>query len=334
MAMVCPQCGGSFEQRLQCPVCAVRLVLEDDSRSKGGLFSGRWQQTPWGRILIGLLLAQGLYHGMRHLLTAGLLVAGDADVWRTLTGLLVLQGLQGLGLLAGGGLAGAGQRQGFFFGAVVGVWNGVLAMLTTPNAAPGLTALAFYGQPLLQTAFGAAGGFLGSLVFRPLPTVNVPQPGRAARDPKREAKRPSSFAGPIAWFRVAVGSAVAVTGAFWASVILETILEASGGNMTVSTQLQARLVTWEITAVAMLLGGGLAGATTFNGMKQGLVVGVAAAAMLVGIRLSGRTVAIDDVAVTTFSAIALGVLGGWFGSQLFPPVISAVRRRDTGPITY
>src|SRR5207249_5010482 len=92
---------------------------------------GMWQ-TPWGRILVGLLLAQGLYQGLRQLCTAGLLVAGEdaaGDVWATLLGLVLLQGLQGLGLLAGGALAGAGQRRGAFFGMFVGLWSGVVFIL-------------------------------------------------------------------------------------------------------------------------------------------------------------------------------------------------------------
>src|SRR5262245_19476335 len=112
MAMLCPQCNQSFEQRLHCPQCGRRLVYQNaaPSNKPAAPFSG-WQQTPWGRILIGLVLAQGLFFGLRQLFAAGLLAsAGEepADFWATLTGLMVLQGLQLVGLLIGGVLAGAG----------------------------------------------------------------------------------------------------------------------------------------------------------------------------------------------------------------------------------
>src|SRR3989442_1640852 len=35
MSMVCPKCNGSFEQRLQCPACNVRLLYQAPSRRRG-----------------------------------------------------------------------------------------------------------------------------------------------------------------------------------------------------------------------------------------------------------------------------------------------------------
>src|SRR5205809_31564 len=118
MAMVCPKCQVSYKQRLQCPKCAVRLEYQAGGRSfdsdrpgdRGG-----WQETPWGRIAVGLLLAQGLYYGLWHLGNAGMMVGNPelAGTFRTsLPGLIVVQSLQALGLLVGGALAGAGRQRG------------------------------------------------------------------------------------------------------------------------------------------------------------------------------------------------------------------------------
>src|SRR5262245_17128672 len=101
MAMVCPQCAQPFQQRLQCPTCGVRLQYEASDPDKGSGFrralSDQWQQKPWGRLLVGLMLAQGLFYGMWHLCLAGLLAAGTEEgqsVWDRLTVVLVSQGLQ------------------------------------------------------------------------------------------------------------------------------------------------------------------------------------------------------------------------------------------------
>src|SRR5262249_40884850 len=150
MAMVCPQCNGSFEQRWHCPTCGVRLLYQSNQGRPGRLGSGdasQWRQTPWGRILIGLLLAQGLYYGFRHLCTAGLMASGDNgahDAWNTLYGLIFLQGLQGVGLLVGGMVTGAGKRHGALYGAVVGVWNGVISIFVASQTVNGLTPVALY----------------------------------------------------------------------------------------------------------------------------------------------------------------------------------------------
>src|SRR5262249_48945902 len=138
---------------------------------------GSWEQTPWGRLLVGLLLAQGLYFVLRHFWAAGLIAAlgeGIGDVWATLTGLIVLQSLQAVSVLAGGMLTGAGQRRGIFFGGVMGVWNGVFSILVQNWLGNPLTSAGLFGEPLLQAAMGAFGGLIGSLIWKPLPTLTLP----------------------------------------------------------------------------------------------------------------------------------------------------------------
>jgi len=94
MAMVCPQCHRSYEQRLHCPECDVRLSYRDPRGPGRGRWSpAGWQQTPWGRIFIGLLVAQGLYYALRHLCVAGLLATRWVDketLWASIPGLLLI----------------------------------------------------------------------------------------------------------------------------------------------------------------------------------------------------------------------------------------------------
>jgi hypothetical protein len=302
--------------------------------------AGQWQHTPWGRIFVGLLLAQGLYHGLQQFCTAGVLaVSGDSrDVWATLFGLILLQGIQGVGLLAGGMLAGAGQRRGMLLGMVLGVWNGVILiiidhfntkplMTVTADGQPlPLTAVTAYGQPLLLSAFGAIGGLIGSLIWRPLPALvmTLPDTGRQTGI-KITRDRRSLFAGPVAWFRVLIGITITVGGAVWATGILGFVMRAMEGKLAITSRLQAQLVTMEICALAVLLGSSLAGATTANGIKQGLCVGLGATAILLGIQLAGPEVSSHRMILTTLSTTVLALAGGWFGGQLFPPVITPGR---------
>jgi hypothetical protein len=347
MSMVCPQCNGSFEQRLQCPTCNVRLLYQATRRpGVSGVVgsTGGWQHTPWGRIVIGLLLAQGLYHGLQQLCTAGLLaVAEDSsrDVWTTLFGLILQQGLQGIGLLAGGMLAGAGQRRGFLLGAVVGVWHALILTViaqfsartgtTTPyGQALTVTTLTASGQFLLLTVFGAAGGLIGSLIWKPLPTVSLPSDqAKGALKLSGKGKR-SLLGGRVAWLRVLLGVAIVVAGALSANAILKFLLEAAGGKLTIRSHLQARLVNLEICGLAVVLGGCLAGATTSNGLKQGLCVGLGASAILIGLHVRNPVLSTNELIYRVVSTSALALTGGWFGGQLFPPVLSS--RRKVSPI--
>jgi hypothetical protein len=339
MAMVCPQCNGAFEQRLNCPKCKVRLLYQVTRRiERLGLqaHDEDWQQTPWGRLVVGLLLAQGGYYVLRHLCTAGMLVTLEegASVWATLNGLILLQALQALSVFAAGLLTGAGQRRGVVYGTVMGVWNGVFFVVAQHMLGRAPTTVSLFGEPILQAAFGAVGGMIGSMIWRPLPSLNIApelRSGQAARAKSR--KRRAYFAGPVAWGRVLSGTTLAVGGVVWANVIREFVLEASEGKLRIDTQLQADLVTWEISALAMLAGAAFAGFGTLNGLKQGVIVGVGAGSVLLGIRLIVTAFSLELLMLTFVSAMGLCTAGGWFGGELFPPVISGKfrRRRHVAP---
>jgi len=329
--MVCPKCNGSFEQRWQCPSCGVRLAYQSLRQGTSGdsVAASPWGQTPWGRILVGVVLAQGLYHGLRQLANAGLLATGDGaahGVWSTLYGLIILQAIQALCLVLAGMLAGAGLRQGVVFGAIVGVWNGMISVGVQSVAGVPHTAVLLLGQPVLHTFFGAAGGFLGSQIWKPMPILAGPASPQVAPPVFLARTRRSLFEGPVAWGRMFLGSTVAVGGVIWAHVILDAVLDASQGMLDITDHLQAQLVTWEVMGLAMLAGSALAGAGTANSLKQGLCVGVAVAAVLLGFRLGIRHISAHELILTGTSSLALGLAGAWFGGSLFPPLAPAVRR--------
>src|SRR5579872_2729442 len=111
MAMVCPQCGATSEQSLHCPDCGGRTVFHDTRRvSIAAWKRRRWMQTAPGRVIIGVLLVQGLFYALRHLFTGIILLADDANdpaqIWTSPHGLLCLDVLQVLVVAVGAVLAG------------------------------------------------------------------------------------------------------------------------------------------------------------------------------------------------------------------------------------
>jgi hypothetical protein len=184
-----------------------------------------------------------------------------------------------------------------------------------------------YGKPLLHAGIGFLGGYLGSRIWRPLRALTLAGPGAAASPLETSWQGPSLFAGRIAWFRVLVGTVIAVCGTIWANVILNWVLDAAEGKLEITTQVQLQLVTWEITALSMLLGSALAGATRANSLKQGLGVGLASSFLLIGLRTSARPEQAQVMLLIVASSVALGLAGSWFGGQLFPPVYPAPRRK-------
>jgi len=135
------------------------------------------------------------------------------------------------------------------------------------------------------------------------------------------------FAGPVHVTRVCIGAFVIVVGVVWANAILEFLLRASNGSLSISSKLQAQLVSMEISALVALLGAGFAGATTRNGFKQGLCVGLFASVIVLGIQISNPRLTLESAIFTLSGVVIVSLVGGWFGGQLFPPYDPNRRRR-------
>jgi hypothetical protein len=329
MATVCPRCATTHEHPHLCPGCAEPLDLSDPNQPVPESSPVRWQDSPWGRILIGLLIAQGLFYGLRHLF-AGISLAvwssADApDESAAIWGFVLSQTLQAATLLIGGVLAGSGQRGGAMLGAVIGVWNGVLTAITQSSVGQPFSAVALYGDPLLQTALGALAGWLGSAIWKPLPEEEPRGPRPTTRKaPKRQ--RTPLFAGRVAPVRVTLGTALAVAGSLCASALFNLIESIAETHQAGADRTLDRVVTWEIKALAVIAGGALAGCNSPNGMKQGLIVGIATGLILSAVDSSAGESWLEIAGVLLVSSTFLAMAGGWFGSQLVPPIVPYKRR--------
>jgi hypothetical protein len=334
MSMVCPQCKQSFEKNIDCPSCGCRLMFQlttyrGDMATTPVSSENDWPHTPWGRIVVGLLLAQGLAYGVQHLFTAGFLASDESlrSVWMTLWGLVLLHVLQGMSLMVGACLSGAGQHQGTLYGSLIGLIHGLIFLFIQRQSGQILTPVVVYGQPILFAAFGTLGGRIGMLIWQPTPIVDLggnqdshPSFSWAVFSPLR------FFAGPVHLGRVLVGMLIVIIGVLWSNMILTFILDASG-ILSRTSHLQDRLLVFEISALATLMGAGLAGATTFNGLKQGLCVGIGSSVILVGIQLGSPKAVLETTLFMILSTMILTLAGGWFGGQLFPPILQKRRRK-------
>ncbi len=337
MPMVCPQCNRSFEQQFQCPTCDTRLLYHANVRSgtEGpAAAEAQWQHTPWGRILVGVVLAQGLAHGLQLFFLAGLQATGEAANrldWNNPMQVILMQALHGLSLLLGAILTGAGQRRGVFYGSIVGLLHGLITLGIRQWQGDILPEITLCAVPALHMAYGAAGGLLGSLIWRPLPTVQFEtQPKSNGKLRARVAISIgfSALAGQIAWLRVGMGIALAMCGVMWSSAILKFVLENAPARLSVESASQYQLFSWEVAALATFIAAGLAGATTTNGLKQGLCVGLGTAVLLAGFQLAKADSDLERTGMTVVSALFLSIAGGWFGGQLFPKVYHRPRRRS------
>ncbi len=263
MSLACPQCKQVYEQMSICPLCNVVLFYHAQNLKTEAPPSHdeteappQWQQTPWGKIVIGLILAQGMIFGLQQLSTAGFLMSGDgADVWRTLLGLVLHHAIFGVSLLVGGALTGAGQARGIIYGAVVGLASGIISVFQHDHTNETFPMMLVYAEPIIHLATGALGGGLGMLIWRPMPTL--PDLGGSSPTPivavPFSISLGNTFAGPVHVARVCAGAFLIVIGIVWSAAILDFLLRASNGTLTISSKMQAQLVSMEMSALVALL---------------------------------------------------------------------------------
>jgi hypothetical protein len=294
MSMVCTRCDAVHEQALHCPTCGAALVYHAP-RKQGFNYAELargWQHTDGGRFFIGIGLAQGLFYGL-NLLVKSIFVAayGEPVSSQSLPALTEVICVQSLQL----------------FGLLVG---SIIAGVARRQAI------------VLGVYIGVANAILSYLLAQwPIQAIGTPlyyaQPFLRI------------FAGPVSWFRLGLGVAVGVAGCQVARYALDAILNLSD-QFSMNEYMQESVIVWELRGVALLLGGIVAGAGTANGLKQGLMAGMFTGAVM-NVVMVYRNAKPEIVVLSLVLSFALSLVGGWFGGQLLPRVVSRKRLDGIGP---
>jgi len=329
-----------------CPNCYVQLQASTDGpTSDASSYSDRLQdyfpqlQPPfWMRFLIGLILAQGLYYGLRELVLA-YLYAVDASPhwWGTDGGWVAARSLQLTALFIGAVVAGAGHSRAVFLGLVLGICNSVIVLVAEYRLGSLPEGAVLYGQPVAHLVAGVAGGLLGQLVWRPVHAFPA-LPGMAPINytPMEVLIRRD----PLRWAHILLGAALALVGTVGAERFRMFLSQA--GTTTGGTLIQVQFVDWQLATLALLLGGAYAGANTRSGLRHGMIAGALAAAGLIVAQFSlqvaffpahefwlgqlellplGGQVQLAGVFFCSVTAWLTVAAGGWLGGELMPPTI-------------
>ena len=335
MASWCTICREAYDDAAECPRCQGQPKRSSSEADLLGPLPRTWSRNPWVRVVLGVLLAQGLYYAAEQFFLAGVMVIWSDSVSETtsLAAMLSLQGLQIIALLAGSVLAGAGQRNAGLYGSLVGVWNGIIATMATGLSGGPLTVVSLYATPLLHAAVGGLGGLIGARIWRPIGAATPTGTDRPTFRPPRGRSIWSLTHAEFHWLRIFAGVMVSVGGFLWADTILHAVLKSSDGNLSIRSSLQQEVITLEICALGVFLGGVLAGATTWRGGAQGAMVGVFSVLILLAMGMINRQAASVPMFCTMLAGVLiLGLLGGAFGGRLLPPISRPRKHRDTSAI--
>lgn len=327
MAMVCAQCGQTFHgQERKCPKCDLLLlhqqhgVQQPDDTMPPSDPRNRWQQTPWGRIVVSVLIAQGFAYCFQQMYTAWFVAGGEAASWYTPTGILWLNAFNIVPLFVAAILAGANQERGATSGGLVGLWSGLIFIGIHRAAWGVLDPVTFFAQPFVHMAVGLVGGLVGNRIWQPVPIYSLKEDVGTSGMLPRPARK--LFKGPIQVVRILIGAAIAVAGAVFARQVLEEVLRQGQGTFRISSDSKwiERMIVYQIIGLAALIGGVVAGSSSRNGFKQGLFAGVLSAALFLSVQLANSKSLLEVTLFTTTGVLAMSIIGGMFGSTLFPPL--------------
>jgi hypothetical protein len=346
---VCPSCQRGLAPDSRCPQCG------QPAPARG--FPGYcepgpgWTQAPLGKVFAALLLVWALCHGLCQLAISVFHGVTPTSPELIPAGAAALFGiLQAFALAVVSMVVSAGNRRGLVIGAGIGLLSaGIvvsLARLAEPSVLSGhpaviyagiglpLSARLLYLLPAMFILAGALGGSIGARVWRPLEFQAYVAAGSAQANgvsvalPMLGGQRVFQLPGPLSCLRVTVGVLFAIgVGLLGCRQVITFLLAASEGALRIETQFQERIAIVEIFAIAILVGGCIAGATTRSGLNHGIGVGIGCAIAVVGMFLGGATRSMGDPAPFVFAAVFLGPLGGWFGGELLPPGTRKRRKR-------
>ncbi len=349
---VCPRCKTVSAGRAACVRCGQRLAETAVDATRPPRLQTRLPPYPgvnWiERCLVALMLAQGIYFGVRllyHSLAQEVPVLGEFN--SVFLSSLSEQILQVSAMLVAALATCGGHAYGLLVGSLMGLVNAGLLLLTARALNGTITPEQWIGFPLLQLLAGMLGGATAMRIWRPfrsLPNLELRE------DPNRDSETllQQAYVPPVRWGRVLCGTAIAVGGSCWAHQISEFLnrsaAQAAGGGLYYSS-----FFVWEIATLLVIFGGAWAGGTTGCGLKQGILTGILTASILMGLvhtvgleQFQAYNLVLEQFKVPTEGGLAprdlflyvggntflASIFGGWLGGQLLPPLL---RRRKSLP---
>jgi len=316
----CATCGKVVEGRMLCPQCGVKLAHEPGTFAASTPEPQDPPDSPpfLRRVALGGITLLGLYNGLKHLALAAMLAYSSAPALPP--GALVC--LLVVATLAAAVVAGTVNRRAEVAGLLLAAAAIVGYLVPELVLGGDLPEERLIGIPTLLILVGLAGGLVGRLMIPPAPNLPVFTP---VNTPVAAPRRPIR----IVWWRVLVGTLVVVLGTNYADLVRSWLLALFHGQGGA-----APFVAWQISVVAALCGGMMAGAHTRGGFRHGLLAGLlAGAGTIVAVASAGSQPMIlefwlEQLSVTDSGPLPYVVLGGsiclattiggWLGEQFLP----------------
>ena len=145
-----------------------------------------------------------------------------------------------------------------------------------------------YAEPIIHLAMGGIGGAIGMLIWRPIPKLPEMEGTRRRRSRLSSFSFGERFCRPGSCRPVSVrGAFIIVVGVVWSQAIMDVLAARQQRQLRHLVEAAGRAGEHGNRGFGCSAWRGFAGATTRNGLKQGLCVGLAASMIVLGIQIAG-----------------------------------------------
>jgi len=339
MYLFCPKCHTQHPAAGRCTKCSSRLLSPSEAADTLGvsvaLPPDTTASTFAGRVGVGCVVALGLHLALREWTTAALGPAGELP---PTVGFVIGFLLRLVTAGVGGVMTGAGRRQNFSGGAVVGLVCGLAWLLV--DGYPQLVVDPLRGGlvGVMAVAAGLTATAAGRVWPEPIVVPDAPSPRDSSLMGLKPTNGPRATGRPTRWLQLLIATGLATAGISAAEKMRTGLRELPAGLLQLGGPSAAARVDFQLTVVVVMLAAAVAGAGTGAGFRHGLIAGILTAVGVYVLRATAEADALpglDWLAEALCPAdaparnieMALGgvaltamTVGGWLGGQLFPPL--------------
>lgn len=304
---------------------------------------GHWSLSLVIRVSLGLLVAAGITLMLVRASELILTLNGPIDqFWKSMTGFILWQGQEVVGVFLGAMMAGAGRSGMLTVGVLLGLIAGFMTLLIFPIN-PDISQSLYFAMPAWFTVAGGLGAWIGESLWHPQHrksikilsnrTLTQDQQESNAIQLLRQAVLGLIFAN-IRWVKVILAVVIILPTLWFTHDALNWLLIKFGLTAWVTeVGLQKAWVEIMIKIIIIMLAAAMTGAGTAHGIAHGFWTGLICGVLdlLQRVFFPSEDGLIPNVILKEVGwCFLLCVISGGLGALIIPPIMYlAMKRRHT-----
>ncbi len=306
---------------------------------------GHWSQSLIIRVMLGLLVAAGVTLMLMRASELILTMNGPLDqFWKSITGFILWQGLEVVGVFLGAMIAVAGRNEMLTVGILLGITVGFLTLIIVPTN-PEISQSLYFAMPAWFTVAGALGAWIGESLWHPQyrksikmvssRTLTQEQQESNATQVLRQAVLGLIFA-HIRWIRVILAVVVILPTLWYTHQVVSWLFIKLGLTAWVTeVGLQKAWVETMIKIIIIMLAAAMTGAGTSHGIAHGFWTGVICGVLdlLQRVFFPPEEGLVPNAILWEVGWVfLLCVAAGGFGALIIPPIMYLAQKRRPASI--